>query len=41
MIITDGDMMDKEETIDEIVAASDIPLSIIIVGVGKQDFGDM
>ena len=33
--------MDMEQTIDEIVRGSDLPLSIVIVGVGKADFSKM
>lgn len=33
--------MDYEQTVDEIVRGSDLPLSIIIVGVGNADFGKM
>lgn len=39
LIITDGVINDMRETIDELVEASDTPLSIIIVGVGNADFG--
>lgn len=38
LILTDGTIMDEQETIDQIVAASGLPLSIIIVGVGEDDF---
>lgn len=41
LIITDGAISDKTETAKAIVKASDAPLSIIIVGVGKADFGKM
>ena len=41
MILTDGIINDMPETIDAIVAASDCPLSIIIVGVGLADFTAM
>jgi len=37
-LITDGAINDTVETIDEIVRASELPISIIIVGVGKEDF---
>ena len=33
--------MDEAATIDQIVLASDLPLSIIIVGVGDADFSAM
>lgn len=41
LIITDGLINDMPETTDEIVRASGLPLSIIIVGVGDEDFGPM
>jgi len=41
LIITDGVINDAEKTIDSIVAASDQPIAIIIVGVGNADFSQM
>ena len=41
LIITDGAVMDMPETIKSIVKASRHPLSIIIVGVGNEDFRSM
>jgi copine 4/6/7 len=41
LILTDGVISDLKATIDEIVRASDYPVSIIIVGVGDEDFGLM
>ncbi|KAK7358717.1 hypothetical protein VNO77_00655 [Canavalia gladiata] len=41
LIITDGVVTDLQETIDAIVKASDLPLSILIVGVGGADFKEM
>jgi copine 5/8/9 len=41
LIITDGVVNDRKQTIDEIVKASTTPLSIIIIGVGDADFSDM
>jgi hypothetical protein len=41
LIITDGAIMDMQQTIDELVQASFQPLSIVIVGVGNADFGAM
>jgi hypothetical protein len=38
LILTDGIINDMQKTIDEIVRGSDLPLSIIIVGVGEADF---
>jgi vacuolar-type H+-ATPase subunit F/Vma7 len=34
LIITDGVISDMDDTIDEIVKGSSLPLSIIIIGVG-------
>ncbi|XP_051970505.1 copine-3-like isoform X1 [Xyrauchen texanus] len=41
LIITDGVITDMDQTRTAIVAASHLPMSIIIVGVGKADFTDM
>ena len=41
MILTDGIINDMEDTIDSIVKGSKLPLSIIIIGVGKADFTNM
>ncbi|CAN6333310.1 unnamed protein product [Urochloa humidicola] len=41
LIITDGVLTDIQETKDCIVRASDLPLSILIVGVGNADFKQM
>ena len=41
LIITDGIISDLQKTIDEIVYGSELPLSIIIVGVGEADFDAM
>uniref|UniRef100_A0A7S2SLX7 C2 domain-containing protein n=1 Tax=Rhizochromulina marina TaxID=1034831 RepID=A0A7S2SLX7_9STRA len=41
LIITDGVITDLEATKTAIVAASDLPFSIIIVGVGDSDFSAM
>ena len=38
LIITDGEIHDMEATKDLIVAASHMPLSVIIVGVGEENF---
>lgn len=38
LILTDGQINDMQNTVDAIVAASDLPMSIIIVGVGAADF---
>jgi hypothetical protein len=41
LILTDGDIYDIEATKDELVTACDLPLSIIIVGVGDCNFERM
>ena len=41
VILTDGVITDFEETVEEIVAASQLPLSIVIVGVGDASFEEM
>ncbi|XP_051115283.1 protein BONZAI 1 [Andrographis paniculata] len=41
LIITDGVITDLQETKDALVTASDLPLSILIVGVGGADFKEM
>lgn len=41
LIITDGIINDLEQTVDEIAYASTLPISIVIVGVGNEDFSMM
>lgn len=41
LILTDGVINDLQRTIDQIVRGSDLPLSVIIVGVGSADFDQM
>ncbi|KAL8199623.1 hypothetical protein R6Q57_013191 [Mikania cordata] len=41
LIITDGVLTDLQETKDALVRGSDLPLSILIVGVGNADFKQM
>ena len=41
LIITDGQISDLKQTINAIVQAGDLPLSIVIVGVGDDDFSSM
>jgi copine 5/8/9 len=41
LIVTDGVINDMQQTVDEIVRASSMPLSIVIIGVGASDFSDM
>ena len=41
LIITDGVIHDMQQTIDLLVQASHLPMSIVIVGVGNEDFSKM
>lgn len=41
LIITDGEASDMDETIKHIIRAADVPISIVIVGVGENSFEDM
>ena len=41
LILTDGKIDDIDDTIDQLVEASFLPLSVIIVGIGKADFSNM
>ena len=41
MILTDGQISDMQNTIDELVEASFLPISVIIVGIGNGNFGNM
>eukprot|EP01129_Flabellula_baltica_P008548 TRINITY_DN340_c0_g1_i4.p1 TRINITY_DN340_c0_g1~~TRINITY_DN340_c0_g1_i4.p1 ORF type:complete len:763 (-),score=172.10 TRINITY_DN340_c0_g1_i4:17-2305(-) len=41
LILTDGIINDMDQTIDQIVAATSLPLSIVIVGVGNENFEKM
>lgn len=41
LILTDGVIHDMEETIELVVQAANLPISIIIVGIGKENFEDM
>jgi hypothetical protein len=41
LIVTDGAINDMDDTIDAIVKAGKLPISIIIVGVGKANFDAM
>ena len=41
LIIIDGNIVDVKETIDEIVRATYLPISLIIVGLGELDFKDI
>jgi vacuolar-type H+-ATPase subunit F/Vma7 len=41
LLITDGIINDLKKTIDEVIRGSSLPLSIIIVGVGNENFDSM
>lgn len=41
ILLTDGINHDMQDTIDAIVEASELPLSIIIIGIGNEDFTNM
>ena len=41
LILTDGQIDDLNDTIDEMVEASFLPISVIIVGIGNGDFTSM
>ena len=41
MILTDGIIDDMEETVDALVEASFLPISVIIIGIGDADFTNM
>ena len=41
MILTDGIINDMNETIDSLVKASFLPISVIIIGIGDEDFSNM
>ena len=41
MILTDGQINDMNQTIDALVEASFLPISVIIVGIGNGNFGNM
>ncbi len=41
LLLTDGQINDMDQTIKDIVAASLLPLSVVIVGIGHDDFTNM
>lgn len=41
LILTDGEIHDMQETKDVIIELSKLPVSIIIVGVGNENFRNM
>jgi hypothetical protein len=40
-VLTDGDIHDMKETKSLVVAASELPCAIVIVGIGEHDFTQM
>ena len=40
-MLTDGIIHDMRETIDLIVKASHMPISVIIIGIGEANFDNM
>jgi hypothetical protein len=41
LILTDGQITDFQETVSVLVKCSVLPMSVIIIGVGAEDFGQM
>ena len=41
LILTDGEIHDMDRTIDLVIQAANLPLSIIIVGIGSANFDNM
>ena len=41
LILSDGQINDMGQTVDVLVEAAKLPLSVIIVGIGKADFTNM
>lgn len=41
LILTDGAIHDMEDSIRSLVGASQLPLSVLIIGVGNDDFSSM
>ena len=41
LILTDGCINDMRQTIEVLVSMSDVPISVVIVGVGDADFSSM
>ena len=41
LMLTDGKIEDMNETIDVLIEAAKLPISVIIVGIGNDDFGKM
>ena len=36
VILTDGQLCDKQKTLDKIIMCSNYPISIVVVGIGKD-----
>jgi hypothetical protein len=41
LILTDGVITDMKQTVNELVKASALPVSVVIIGIGDEDFGLM
>lgn len=41
LIMTDGVINDKDQTVEAIVRASALPMSVLILGIGDEDFTEM
>lgn len=41
MVLTDGDISDMQATMNEIVKAAELPLSLLIIGIGDHEFSQM
>jgi len=41
IILTDGEILDIDQTHHELVESSEYPLSVIIIGIGEAEFGIM
>ncbi len=41
LLLTDGQINDMDQTVKDIVAASQLPLSVVIVGIGHDEFTNM
>jgi len=41
LMLTDGKIEDMNETIEALIEAAKLPISVIIVGIGNDDFGKM
>lgn len=41
LILTDGAISDYDASLDELIRLSRLPLSVVIIGIGNEDFGRM